>query len=183
MTRPIAGQDLLPSRTVDGKLYSFEIFSAEDSLRVLTRLTKIVGEPLTQAVTSIIKGAKEKKSFTQLSSDEPSDEPSDVKKRSLLDADVDFDGLGKAVGLLLSKMDEDDVLDLVKKLTSGPKVICDNNPVNFGLQYRNNLSHLFKVVAVALEVQYGNFIDGFIGRLPPEGQAVVNQAMGGIRSV
>lgn len=127
----------LKKKIIDGDQYEFTQFGAKKSLRILMKLSKIVGKPLAIAAT-MAKGPG-----------------------SILDKEVNPDLIGEAVGALTEKLDEDEVLDLLEELSSRDTVLCNGKKIDFNSHYENRLDHLFKVVAAALEVQYGNFLGAF----------------------
>lgn len=129
----------LIQKTIDGKLYEFSQFNTTVSLRVLARLTKIVGEPIAIALG----GAKKV----------------DKKSDDLADKDVTGEVFGKAVKALVDRLDENEVVNLVKLLTS-EQVLCDNSKIVFDDHFCGDIGHLFKVIVGALEAQYGNFFGG-----------------------
>ena len=123
---------------VDDKTYEFEKWGAEMSLTTLLKIAKIIGKPLGQLLGSVMGGGKG------------------------LDAELNPDMLADAVEALVSSMDEKVTLELIKKLSSD-KVLCSGKKVNFDTHYEGKLTHLFKVVKVALEVQYGDFFGEILG--------------------
>lgn len=138
----------LVEKDVDGRLYSFEQLTATVALKTLTKLTKIFGEPLTLALGGFFKKAQP------------------GAPTALLESDIDSDVLSKAMKVLVERMDEDEVVALIKLLTT-QGVLCDGVKVaSFDEHFRGELSHLFAVLKAALEVQYGNFIGAVTDRLP-----------------
>jgi Phage tail assembly chaperone protein, TAC len=100
-------------------------------------------------------------------------------KKDFLEIDLkelDTDILGKAARALIERMDEDEVVGLIKKLTS-EGVLCDHQPIVFDTHYEGNLGHLFKVLMAALEVQYGNFTGAILARVPVAVRPVHSQAI------
>lgn len=137
---------------IDGRSYEISQMAPTKSLKTLTRLTKILGEPMILAISSIFKNSKGK--ITQ----------EDVKK-SILDRSIDISSLSDAVRVLISRMDEDEVIGLVKILTTDG-VLCDHKPIIFDVHYMGELPHLMRVMIAALGVQYGNFLDAAFAILP-----------------
>ncbi len=122
----------LVKRTVDGEQYEFEQFGAKQSLRILMRLSKLLGEPLMLSMGAIKKeeGGKQ----------------------------FDVTILAKAAKCLFAGMDENGTLELIETLTS-EKVLCNGKKIKFDEHYEKKLTHLFNVLTTALDVQYGNFIE------------------------
>lgn len=137
----------LVQRKVDGSLYEFEQFGATHSLKILTKLTKLIGEPLTLAFTAMLDG--EKKLGAEVEAP--------ATKKSILDRKINGKMLGEAVKALVDKLDEDEVLSLVQQLCA-QSLLCDGKKIIFDSHYEGRLGHLFKVLGAALEVQYGDFL-------------------------
>jgi hypothetical protein len=150
----------LVAKTIDGRLYEFEQFKTSTAVRVLAKLTKVLGEPLAVAMSSFFKASKGSNEAQKL--DPETGVP--ISSRRMLDQEVDPNALAKAVGLLIERLDEVDVVDLIEQLVA-KSVLCDHKPVIFEMHYQGDIGHLFRVIAAALEVQYGNFIDAITGPL------------------
>jgi len=145
-------------KQIDDHVYSFAHLPAQEALRVLTKLTKIVGEPLAIAVGALMKDDKTERKLGEDGLPLPA-EP----KKGLLERDVDPEVFGKAARSLIEKLDEEEVIAIVVKLTT-QQVLCDGIEIkNFNTHFTGQLGHLFKVLAAALEVQYGNFFGAMIG--------------------
>jgi hypothetical protein len=125
---------------VDGRQYEFEKWGAEESLSTLLKLSKIAGKPLAQAIAAI------------------GGDAISIDTKLHLDAGL----LSTAISALMESMDEGTTVSLIKKLSS-EKVLCDGAKISFNSHYQDRLDHLFKVVAAALEVQYGNFFGALLG--------------------
>jgi len=134
----------LVEKYIDGRLYEFEQLGATASLQILSKITKLVGEPIAIAMSSIQKKDKD-------------------KNTSILDETVNSEMLGKAVRALVDRIDETDVVGLVKKLASD-KMLCDHKPVIFDDHYIGDFGHLGKVLMANLEVQYGNFFNALFAK-------------------
>ncbi len=128
----------LEHKSIAGRKYEFQKFGAKKSVKLLTRLLKLVGEPLSIAVGATGGG-------------------------KLFESNLDPKILSSAVRVLVDKLDEDEVLDLIEEFTANDNVLCDGVRVNFDNHYEGKLPELFKVLAAALEVQYGNFFGEYIG--------------------
>lgn len=124
-------------KEIEGSTYEFSQFGAKKSLKVLMRLTKIVGKPLSLLVGSV----------------------EGDKSKSLLDRDMKMDAIALAIEALTNSMDSDEVISLIQELTGHEACMCDGKKINFDMHYEGRLPHLFKVLWAALEVQYGNFFD------------------------
>lgn len=118
----------LVEKYVDDESYQISQFATTESLKVLTRLSKILGPSFSVAMA----GSK----------------ISDPKAQTEL--------FGKAVSELTSRLDEEEVIALIKKLID----CClrgEGKKINFELDFQGRLGHLFKLLKAVLEVQYGNF--------------------------
>ncbi len=133
----------LAEREIDGKNYAFQKFGAEKATVILIKLTKMVGKPIAMAIAAIKGDGK------------------------LLDRDMNLDILGEAVQALTGALDEKEAMSLIKDLTANGNVLCDGVKVSsFDKHYEGQLDHMFKVLAAALEVQYGNFYSAIAARVP-----------------
>ena len=79
-------------KTIDGEDYIITQFGATKSMKVLTRLTKIVGEPIGKVAGGIEPG------------------------KSVLDQNLDGQMIGAAIKALADNLDEDVVITTVKEL-------------------------------------------------------------------
>ena len=124
---------------IDGEKYEFEKWGAEASLTTLLKIAKIAGKPLGLFLGSAV-------------------------SKGGLDTEIRPDMLANACEALVQGMDETICLGLIKKLSS-EKVLCDGKKINFDMHYQDKLGHLFDVVKASLEVQYGDFFGGFLGKI------------------
>lgn len=147
----------LVKKQVDEHEYSFQQFGTKQSLKYLFRLSKIIGKPIALAMASGFVGPA---------------------KESVLDNPVKPELLAEAVEALVSQCDENETLDLIESFCGKDSCLCDDKPINFNLHYEGRLDHLFRVLAAALEVQYGNFfgaISGAQSKLHPKNSTLVNR--------
>ena len=129
-------------KTIDKDKYTFTRMTPSDSLKVLTRLAKLIAAPMGAVV------GKAKAGDTQ----------------SILDKEIDFE---KALYALADRVNEDDVLDLVKTMMKqvlhhGSGNIADAFDAHF-MDDDRGLGHMFKVFSAALEVEYGAFFGVSLG--------------------
>jgi len=127
-------------KIIDGTNYTITQFGATKSMKLLTRLSKIVGEPLGEIASGF------------------------DSKKNLLDQEFDGKMIGHAVKALVDNLDEDHVVDTLKQLLS---CVLHNGATldkTFDIHFQGRLGHMFKVVFAALEVQYKDFLGG-IGEL------------------
>lgn len=145
----------LLKKEIDGSTYEFEQFGAKKSTKLLIRLTKIIGPALSIAFSEITK-AKSKEEAKKLSGAV----------------------FGQAIqALILNVGDEDEAVALMETFAS-EKCLCDGKKIVFDSHYQNRLLHLGKVLAAALEVQYGNFFGAIQGVVAPKRPVgVTNRAL------
>lgn len=145
---------------IDGLQYEFQKWGADDSLRVLSRIARIIAEPAGVVIGNLVVGSK-----------------GDIKK--LLDFDFDEDMIAKAIRSLMLNLDEDVNLALIKKISS-EGVMCNGAKISFNTHFQDKLDHLYDVVLAGLEVQYGNFLGALLVRLkhlmPVRKKTTSNQA-------
>ncbi len=141
----------MQKRTVDGDVYEFSQFGTKESLRVLSKLSKILGKPIALGFAAL--GTDPKK---------PEPEVEGEQKKSLFDREINKEILAQAIDAFTERLDENEVIDLIETL-AGKNVLCNGKPVIFNSHYEGKIAVLFKVVAAALEVQYGNFFDALSG--------------------
>jgi hypothetical protein len=143
-------------KAIDGELYLFQQFNTTTSLKVLAKLTRLLGEPLILALGAL--GIKPPPPAPKLDANGlPPPAATVVETPKLIDREFDGSAMAKAVTALVERLDEDEVALLVKKLAS-EGVTCGGQPIVFDEHYAGNFGRLFKVLGVALEVQYGNFL-------------------------
>jgi hypothetical protein len=131
------------TRTIDGDEYLFTKFGAKKALQVFFKLSAIVGEPMAVAFGSLEPG-----------------------KKKVLDADMNMEGIGKAIAVLTSRLDHPDAIQLIETIAGSPACLCNGKQIVFDKHYEGRLDHLLRVVTAAMEVQYGNFFGAILGSLP-----------------
>jgi hypothetical protein len=129
------------TKTIDGRRFEFFPMPAPRSIKVLTRLIKIIGEPA-----------------GVLASDY-----SDQKPKSIMEYQLDESMISKAIGALTERLDEDIVLDTIHEIIR--PVFVDGRRILFEQDFDGRIGHLFKVLFAALEANYSDFFDGSIGGL------------------
>jgi hypothetical protein len=125
-------------KTIDGEKYTFCQLPAKKSLKLLTRLVKIVGPSLGAAVGSVAEG--------------------DIDIQTVLDRHLD---LGAVVAALCDRLEENEVEAIVDTLLS-QVIHAGQGEVSqkFEVLFAGRLPHLFKVLAAALQLEYGDFLAG-----------------------
>lgn len=123
--------------SIDDQTYEFQKWGAEESLKTLIKITKIIGKPFGLFAGAMFSGK---------------DKEGAKEKLENMGADT----IGMIMESLTQNLDEDVTFNLVKKVSS-EGVLCNGAKISFNKHYEDKLDHLFKVVAAGLEVQYGNF--------------------------
>lgn len=139
----------LAAKEIDGKSYEFAQFPAQQSLKNLTRLSKLIGEPLSLLIAL---GSKQEEG-----------------EQAVSDGEI----LGKAAKALFDKMDSNEVISLIMEFTSGTACLCDGKKVNFDLHYQGKIGHLFKVFVASLEVQYKDFLQEILSLKTSLGSGII----------
>ena len=139
----------LARREIDGIAYSCAPLPATKALRLMTRLTKLVGE------TALIIAAK---------------------GRAALD-DVPADVLQFTVRAIADRLEEDEVVTTIKLLLSTMRTAgVEDLSKTFDTHFQGRLMHLFGVVQYALEVNYRDFFDALRSQDIDEAEADVTAA-------
>lgn len=123
---------------VDGKIYEFQKWGAERSAATLFAIAGIVADPLGQVAGDMLS------------------KRDGVNFQDVLDLNLDGDMVSKAVKALFANMNERMAMGLLKKFCA-EGVLCEGKKIDFNLHYQDRLDHMFKVLRLAVEVQYGNF--------------------------
>lgn len=133
-------------KEIDGILFTVNEFSTTEGLRLLTRLTKLCGGSVAKGLEALPKG---------LDPSEPT---------------VDFSMIGEAVTELTSRLDEDEIIYLLKRLLGSTLVEGDvvGGPA-FDRVFQGRYLTLAKVVMFVLEANYKIPLD----ELMQSGAAVV----------
>lgn len=123
-------------KVIDQQAYVFHQMPAKASLKLLTRIIKIVGAPIGAGVGSM-GGA------------------GDMLEREI--------NLESVVTSLCDRLDENQVERIIDELLSQARHEGEGEvsaPHTFEALFGGNLPHLFKVVMAAFEAEYGNFFGG-----------------------
>lgn len=157
-------------KEIDGETYHIEQFNTTTGLKVLGRLVKIFGEPITKALSALGAKSAVKGELNPQGLPTPSSVIRDAEEASKK-REIDPAALGEAVALLLERLDEDEISGLVKRLTT-EGVKCGGKEIDFDEHFAGNFSHLFKVTSAALEAQFGNFLGAITAKIPAAVKAV-----------
>lgn len=117
-------------REIDGNTWIVNEFSATEGLRLLASLTRLGGGAVAKAIEAL---------------------PADG---SILGMGLNMGLLAAAVADLANRLNEDEVVDLVKRLLA--TTLCDGKEVarQFDVVFQGRYLTLFKVVGFSLEVNY-----------------------------
>lgn len=118
--------------SLDGEDYKIIMFPAEQGLKVLTKLVKIVGEPMMEL-------AKMQQDKTAM-----------------------YDHLASAIRSLALKLDDDNVVSLCKTLCSCVIKGGDGSMTldrKFNLHFQGRLGHMFKLLVEVVNHNYADFLD------------------------
>lgn len=124
-------------KTIDGEQYTFYQMNPRKSLKLMTRILKLIGAPVGTAF-----GGHE-------------------KTKSVFDQDIN---IGVIVEKLCDRLDENEVEYIIDQLLSQVTVAGKGEISKvFDEHFAGRLPHLFKVVFACLEVEYGDFLAGLSG--------------------
>jgi hypothetical protein len=121
---------------IDGEQYTFCQLPPKRSLKLMTRIVRIIGPSLGAAMGSSTEG--------------------NLEINSLLNQHLD---LGAIVSALCDRLEENEVEAIVDELLS-QVLHAGQGEVSrkFDVLFAGRLPHLFKVLAQALKVEYGDFL-------------------------
>ena len=123
---------------VDNETYIVGLMDPKTALRILTRLTKLLGEPLVAFLSNV--------------------DPADPKK-SILDSQISPDVIANALRGLVGRLDEDMVIETAEQLCT--VVLYKGKPVQFDTHFMGRIGHMVKVIGKVLKVQYSDFFGVF----------------------
>lgn len=151
-------------KDIDGDVYEFFPMPPKVALRVLTRLSKLVLEPLGM-FGDAIKGDQGGNSGAEKSDGE--------RAVGMLDKKSPPDVFAKAAKVLVERLDEDEVTSTIETVLSATTVHVQRvsegdkgtRPLRFDLDFAGRPGHLLKVFVAGLEVQFGDFFGASGGGL------------------
>lgn len=114
-------------REIDGEIWTVQQFPATVGLKMLSRLARLCGGPLGQAVGAFTKG---------------------------LDSELDVGLLGKAIGSLAERLDENEIEVLVKRLLQDTRVNGKEVLPQFDTLFQARYLTLLQVLGMVLEVNF-----------------------------
>lgn len=130
----------LGEKLIDGKKYQVGYWDVDTSTATLTKLFKILGEPLAKILLGALEEKKEGQSLM------------DVK---LDGAQAKF--VAEAFSGLSSRLDEGEVQKLLRQCC-GQGLLCDGKQVEYNSHFMGKIGHLFKVAFFVLRHQYSDFL-------------------------
>ncbi len=141
---------------IDGEQYTFCQMPPKRSLKLMTRIIRIIGAPLGAAFNGIKAGG------------------ADIG--SVMDSDID---VSMIVAALCDRLDENEVEAIVDELLC-QVLHAGRGEVSkqFDVIFAGRLPHLFKVLAQAVKVEYGDFLAAMpdlSGWLPKAGTTQASQ--------
>lgn len=147
-----------------GNIYEFYPLSPDVSLRLLTRLTKILGEPLLKALAGV---------FSTRDGMELDEDGNPLGNEAIMlqlaKSPEARELIGQAVHVLSHRLDEDQVVDTIQKLLATAMVKRDGDngtrQINFNLDFAGRTPELLLATKCAIEAEYGNFTDAFGGAI------------------
>lgn len=118
--------------TIEGLEFAVIEFPATEGLRLLTTLTKLLAGPVAAALEALPPGGLAR----------------------LLDQEMNFSLVGKAVGALSDRLDEDQVDELVKRLLACTYLDGKEVRPQFDVLFQGRYTTLFKLVWYVLRVNF-----------------------------
>ena len=142
------------SVTIEGQTYKIKPLATTISLRIMSRLVKLVGGPIGEALKS----------------------GNGFMDKELTDS---LPIVGTVINAITERLDEEIVLNTIKELLSTVIIVNGDKekPLSaiFEIHFEGRIFHLLKLVKEVLEVNYGDFFEGITGLKSKLGQ-VMGQA-------
>ncbi len=123
----------LIKKTIDGEKYSFGCLPATTSLRILTKLSKMIASPIAGALGT-------------------------GSLQEILERDLNIPLI---VGMMADRMDEDEIIGIIKTLAS--QILHEPTGAIgecFDTFFSGRVAHLIKVIQASLEAEYSDFFGG-----------------------
>ena len=118
--------------SLDGETYRITMFPADQGLKVLTKLVKLVGEPMMEMA------------------------------KMQQDKEAMFDHLASAIRSLSLKLDDENVVSLCKQLSSCVIKDGDGSMTldrKFNTHFSGRLGHMFKLMVEVVNFNFADFLD------------------------
>jgi len=134
----------MKTKTIDKQEYACTQFPPQKSLRILTKITRYIGEPLAVLLDS------------------------DRGLEDVMERDVSDLNIGEAIMKFGKNLGDDDLYNLCKDVCES--VLVDmtqikDNTFDQHFTGPQGLKKMFQVTAFALEVNYGDFLGGAVANL------------------
>lgn len=126
--------------TIGDHKYTIGHWPVDKQVKMLTKLTKILGEPLFKMLVmgNPANAAKEDAGFM--------DNPRVMEAMA-----ASFSGL-------VARLDEEEVKQLMRDVVTD-QVLCDGKPFDYNTHFMGRIGHLFKVAVAVVRHQYADFLD------------------------
>lgn len=152
------------TKEIENKTFEFYPLSPRESLRLVTRLSKLLAEPFGLIMDSA--GGKGKGGLI----------------KNLFDGDIGSDVFGKAMRSLTERLDEKEVEDtcymLLEKVHGQFEGDRGTRPLNIEVDFAGDFGLFMQVVFASAEVNFGSFLRGKLGGvITRSGQANTTQDM------
>lgn len=126
---------------IDGEKYQVGDWPVDKATGMLTKLVKLLGEPIAMVLLGAIKDQKEGESLMDM----------DVEK---LKGDV----IASAFKGLASRLDEREVQQMFREFTTD--ILHSGKKVDYDAHFMGRIGHLFRVSVFVLRHQYSDFLGG-----------------------
>ena len=124
---------------IDGKKYQVGHWPVDKATGMLTRLVKLLGEPLAMVLLGAINEKKDGSSVLDV----------DVKN-------LKGDAIAAAFKGLATRLDETEVKKMFREFTVD--ILCDGKKVDYDAHFMGQIGHLFRVSVFVLRHQYQDFL-------------------------
>lgn len=134
----------LGEATIKGQKYQFGYWDVDTSTSYLTKLLKLLGEPLAMALLGAIEAKED--------------------GQSLMDVDMDQlkgEAIAKAFQGLAARLNENEVKEILRQCQKG--VMCDGKQIDYNTHYMGKIGLLFQVSLANLKHQYSDFLGDGLG--------------------
>ena len=125
------------------------------SLKILTRLQKILSEPVGKAISAF------KIDNNQGQEKKENEENEEKKEKGFFDQNIKMDFLGEAVTALGERLDEDVVVSTIKEILVSVEYKNESGKyakVDFDFHFLGKIGRLYKVVWNVLKINYEDFL-------------------------
>lgn len=134
--------------TIGSEKYQCGTWDVDTATETLTRLVKLLGEPIVMVLMGVVENKQAKGGGGGLS--------------ALMDTDIDdikTEAIAKAFQGLAMRLHEDEVKGILK-LCCGDQLLCNGKPVVYNEHFMGRIGHLLKVSMHVLRHQYQDFLGG-----------------------